>query len=731
MPKRLLALLGVAAFVPVISAQTNADAVRGLNNRVLQFHGAIQRASPAQAADIRAQAAPVFVQRATALSALIREDPKAALGLAFAQELRADLAGKFPASSVSLEEHGQWQGKSDHVIFDDPDRKTRRFEVRIRNERETLNLYSANGEPHCVSGNIVTASGIRLNNVVAAGNVSYGSDVTVAAGCSTTGAQNSVVILVDFPGVPLPSTVTQAGVSGIFFATSGRSVNTYWQEASYGKASATGTVVGPYTLDRIYSCDEYSLMRTAAIAAADTAVNFTQFTRVFIVFPNPGSCSWAGLGTLGCGTLSSADGSFQASTSWLLASYMGGVDNGVKLATHEGGHNLTLHHASSRLFTGEALGAVGTAGTLNEYGDPFSTMGSWNFGHYGVPHKVQMGWLSGAQVLTTETTGSHSVLPVETPAAGLQALKIRRGTGNDAWLWVEFRRPVGLYHNSWSSTAQMFQGALVHYQDSTTGTRTHLLDYTPGSASGFSDPALTGTWVDPYSNVSLSVTGVSSSALSLNVNYGALPCSRVNPTVTLSPPNPSAQSGTNAGYTLSVTNNDTAGCTASTFSLGSALPAGWATVFGAASLAIAPGQTLSTAMTKSVPSGFTPGTYAVNASVSDANHSGGASANVTVTAPPEPISVSLTASPTSVAVRASVTLSATVTRSSGPVSGASVTFTVTRPGGQRSAGTATTNASGVATWSYRTQQRGTHSATAAASSGGATATSPAASFTAN
>ncbi|MBM3795449.1 MAG: hypothetical protein FJW31_15605 [Acidobacteria bacterium] len=60
-------------------------------------------------------------------------------------------------------------------------------------------------------------------------------------------------------------------------------------------------------------------MRTAAIAAADSAVNFTNFTRVFIVFPNPGSCGWAGLGTLGCGTLSSADGSFQASTSWLLA----------------------------------------------------------------------------------------------------------------------------------------------------------------------------------------------------------------------------------------------------------------------------------------------------------------------------------------------------------------------------------------------------------------------------
>jgi len=55
---------------------------------------------------------------------------------------------------------------------------------------------------------------------------------------------------------------------------------------------------------------------------------------------------------------------------------MGDISNGVKLSVHDGVHNLSLHHASSRVFTGEALGAVGTAGTLNEYGDPFSTMGT-------------------------------------------------------------------------------------------------------------------------------------------------------------------------------------------------------------------------------------------------------------------------------------------------------------------------------------------------------------------
>ena len=167
------------------------------------------------------------------------------------------------------------------------------------------------------------------------------------------------------------------------------------------------------------------------------------------IFPNPGSCGWAGLGTLGCGTLSSADGSFTASTAWQLATYMGTRDQGVKLSTHEGGHNITLHHSSSRDFGAEALGPLGAAGTLSEYGDVFSTMGSWNLGHYPSPHKVRLNWLtSGSNVLTVESNGSYTLQPLETSPAGLQALKVRRGTGNNAWLWVEYRQPLGLYDST-------------------------------------------------------------------------------------------------------------------------------------------------------------------------------------------------------------------------------------------------------------------------------------------
>ena len=728
--KRCFSMILVLASISMAWAQGNSGAVRELNNKVMQLHAAIQRTPPAQAEQIRSQATGVLKQRATALGALIRENPDKALGLAFAEALLADLAEKFPAGASSLEQHGTWSGASNHVILDDPNRSIRAAEVSIKTPTGTYRVFSAGGEPHCVSGNTLTVAGIRLEDVVAAGSTSVQNTSVAGAGtaCSTQGVQNSVVLLVQFPSVPLPSTATVTSVWDIFFSGTGPSVNSYWTEASYGKASAAGNVFGPYTLDRVYTCDEYNLMRSAAIAAANGDVNFRNYTRIFIVFPNPGSCAWAGLGTLGCGTVSSAGGTSQASTSWLRADQMGTRDNGVKLATHEGGHNLTLHHASSRGFGAETLGAVGTAGTLSEYGDPFNTMGSWNFGHYNAPHKAMIGWLSASNVLTTEVNGSYSVLPLATPAAGVQALKIRRGTGNNAWLWVEYRKSIGQYEST--LPPQAFTGGLIHYEDSTTGTRTHLLDYTPATAS-FADPALAGSWIDPYSNVSLSVSGAGADALSVTANYGPVPCVALAPSIVISPVNPTVNSGSPVSYTVNIANMDTGGCAARTFTLTSALPSLMSTVFSQSVFTLTPGQTANTVMTKTVPAAFTPGTYSADSTVGDAAHSTTALANMTVRAPPQPIDVSVTATPSTIPVRTITAIRATVTNAFGIVAGAAVTFRAVRSNGNATTKTVTSNSAGVAAWDFKPNQKDTYAVTATATFSGASATSVAVTLTVN
>ena len=151
--------------------------------------------------------------------------------------------------------------------------------------------------------------------------------------CLPIGQQKSVVLLVTFPGAPPPQ--------------SHRSVSEYWRETSYGATTAAGDVFGWYTLDANYTCDQSSYIRDAAIRAADADVDFTQYSRIFIVFPD-GTCSWAGKETIGCSSLSSAgDGAFTASTAWLLSDYFTYTDWGVMPGSHAGGHNLGVHHAST------------------------------------------------------------------------------------------------------------------------------------------------------------------------------------------------------------------------------------------------------------------------------------------------------------------------------------------------------------------------------------------------
>jgi M6 family metalloprotease-like protein len=734
-----LAMAALAAFscAGVLNAQANpvAEQLQSLNSEVLRIYAQLGQADPASAALHRGQAAPLLERRQAALAALIQQDAGQALALAFSPGLVAQFGAAFAQSASRLESYGNWQGPIEYLILDDPTLTMHRSIRRMRVAGETLDIHFAGAEPKGLkNGDLLLVRGMRAgNNVAAADSSIQGSEVTSGA-CSTTGIQKSAILLLTFPGVTPPS-VTPQGVYDVFFSPSGRSVDGFWQEASYGKTSAAGDVFGWFTLDASYTCDQSYEIRDAAIRAADAFVDFSNYSHIFLVFPSAGSCSYAGLATLGCGSLSSpGDGSFTASTAWLIANYMTSRDQGVKLSAHEAGHNLTLHHASSRDYGTEALGPFGVPGSLSEYGDVFSTMGSWNLGQYAAPHKQQLNWLvPGVNVQKVESGGVFSLQPLETNPAGVQALKVRRGTGNDAWLWVEYRQPLGQYDSTLPS--QAFSGALIHYEDSITGTHSHLLDFTPETSS-WSDPALSASksWVDPYSNVSLSVQSVTANALTVEVSYGSAPCGQANPTVILSPAHPSASVGDTVAYTASVTNNDTTGCPGRTFTLSSSLPSNWAGSFSSASLTLGPGQAGSAAMTKTVPPGTPPGAYSVNVTASAGGNSGTGAATCTVVAPPQPLSValSISAAAASFSKRLPVPLTASVMNGSTPAPGASVTFTVTEAGGNTTTKTVTANSSGIASWTFRIGPKdppGTYSASARAAYGSQSATSNLVTFT--
>jgi len=316
-------------------------------------------------------------------------------------------------------------------------------------------------------------------------------------------------------------------------------------------------------------------------------------------------------------------------------------------------------------------------------------------------------------------------------AGTLQALKIQRGTGGSDWVWLEFRQPVGNYDSTLGS--QIFSGATIHYQDSTTGIHTHLLDLTPETSS-WTDPDLAATksWTDNYTNLRIDVTGATLSTLNVDVTYGPIPCVPANPTVTLSPPNPSVYAGSSVNYTVTVTNNDSLGCSPRDFNLSSSQPSAWPSVFSQSLQTISPSSSTSTTLTKSVPTGIAAGMYAVDSSAQSSGNTGTGYANVTVMPPLPAFTATLSVPSPTYLTNSTVPITAAVLQGAAAASGASVTFTLTRTGSSTVIKTLTTGTNGKATWNYKVNPKGPkglYQVTAQATYGSQSASAAAIGFT--
>ena len=796
-------LLG-SSFAFTQNSDTPAAArMRALNNSLLSLHGQMQKADANSGRNLRSQAATVINERATVLSNLIQNNPRAALTFSFSPELLADLAAKVPQSASQLESHATVTGTVQHWIADAPGLKSSRsWWIMNAGSGRNLYLFFAAGEPTTArSGQLLQATGVIAGTVMAvetsaspsanSGLVQSPTNLTASkawpvpalgvvvgfvfglpglggwrehsaqllspikyfavyglifffvcftttpswsqAACSTTGQQNAVVLLATTPTATIPAGVTPQTMQEAFFGTTPPNLNGFWQEASYGKMSVTGDVYGWYTLAGTYSCTSIMQMRNDAIAAASAAgVNFQKYDQVYVVVPDYG-CGWAGLTYMGCTVINTPTGSFNAATTFLDSNYMTPPSIAVSVIAHEGGHQLGLNH-SGTLDNGTAvLGPLSAPGTPSEFGDWYSTMGSTSVALYPAPHKAEiLGWMaSGTNYEIVQNSGTYALGPLEANAAGLQAIKVQRGTGNNAWLWIEYRQSIGNYDSTLNP--QGFAGALIHYEDSTTGAYTKLLDFTPDSYTDpgwdfYDSPLSPGqTWQDPYTNLSLTVSSANSSGVTVNVNYGSVPCTHANPTVAITPLDPSTYPGSGASYTMNVINNDSSACSASTFTPSSAQPSGFTPAFSVGSISLSPGQSGSLTMSQTPASGTPPGTYPVSASASNLSYVGTGTGNVTVMSAPS-LTVSVSVSGSSFTPPSTVPITATVLSGGTPLPGANVTFTVTLPNGSTTTQTATTGSGGTITWSYKLNGKSTAgtylvSATAGQSGGTKKATS--------
>jgi M6 family metalloprotease-like protein len=443
---------------------------------------------------------------------------------------------------------GQWTGRASALIEDDFVNRRSQTHWELVTEEGNFEMYFAGRAPR-VSGSNVTIQGLRSGNRIAVSGI-LAQAPAASPQCTTTGQQKIAVLMVTTPSNPaFPSEFTSSAIQQKFFGPATddlqtESVNSLWQQMSDLQTSATGQVFGPFGLSRDFECDDYSSLKAAAISSADPAVDFTQFNRVALLFPVQ-TCSYGGLSTIGCQSMTTpSKGRLQASFSWLPVSSGDEMDQSLAIYTHELGHSLGLGHAASDDYGSAPLGPLADSGELEEYGDLFSLMGAVQRYFYGQPYMGQysaqhkrllLNWLKPASVREVRSSGRVTLAPFER-SSGLRALRILRDAVSGAWLWAEYRQPIGSIDDSLSvwknfGPTNIFDGALIHYEDPVADPwETHLLKFNYSSSSrAFLNSTLTpgGTWSDPYSLLTLTVNSADSSGLSMTVNYDQ-PCATLN-----------------------------------------------------------------------------------------------------------------------------------------------------------------------------------------------------------
>ncbi|TNE81883.1 MAG: hypothetical protein EP334_02070, partial [Gammaproteobacteria bacterium] len=312
-------------------------------------------------------------QRYALLSALVESDPAQLFRVAIPEDRREGMPGEIQdlllnklemiegRLDVRFEDHENGSHELHH-FFETP--AGQRFEVHFTGEipeflsgssvRAKGLLLAGSGDSDETDGNLVveaTGDNFEIFECCTSGGTSSASFTPELS--NTYGDKSALVMLINFRNAPADRPWTKVQVEQVIFGE----INSFFQEASYGQASISGSVLDWTTIDQdSTTCQIDTLAAMANDNAIANGYDPMSYDRLVYVFPK-NACGFSGSAYIG-GTIS-----------WIN----GTIDN--RVIAHEMAHNLGLYHSES-LECGDQV-ASGSCSTIF-YGDTLDTMGTGN-----------------------------------------------------------------------------------------------------------------------------------------------------------------------------------------------------------------------------------------------------------------------------------------------------------------------------------------------------------------
>lgn len=606
--------------------QTQQQGARDLTDNLLKISSDYRQALPEEQVQLLELIVKVAKEREDLLKSLIEENPREFLKLALSEEVKKSLPKEV---QTNIEGSVSVAGELEIIHIDNIEQGKGDLEYSLIEDNKTFSLHPTKELTDLTSGEKVKVSGVKLGDKIAIDSDEAGSlkiikepssSNVLAATTETTGEQKTVVLLVNFLDETTQAFNLVTANTKVF-----TDVNNYYKEASFNKTFLTGSTFGWYTLPFNFAtvgCDA-SRISTEAITAANTDVDFTQYSRLVFVFPDSANrCPFGGTATIGKSSISTPDGVILASRTWIKTVYFN-----PGLISHELGHNLGLYHAGA-WECGSV--SVGSGCSSVEYGNPFDRMGNTDpGGHFNAYNKESLGWFDAANIKIASQSATFDIAPIESPNANLQTVKIpvqKDGAGNPQnFYYLEFRQPIGFDS---SLSGNLFNGTLIHwapfYQS---GALSQLIDTTPNSSIFPFEDRKDSTlevgkiFTDTTNGIEVTAQNKTASALTVQVKPTTPTCTQANPSLAITPASQNAQKGATVSYTIVVANNDT-NCQPATFSLTPSIPAGWSAAFGSNTLTVNSTTTSSTNLTVTSASNATDGVYNISVQTTNSANSG-------------------------------------------------------------------------------------------------------------